>query len=205
MKKEKKRLPIWSKILVFLVILVVGSFLTSMTRSILYIRNMVIMSTDPGNMKRCAVKVAPFPEPLPAGYVYSCGVDFDIGNMVLLAVDHVEDKQKVLFLCHLQDDTDAVETKQLLDRAYDFGITTDTAACKFTDVKSKGELPIGPDKMLYMTGVLKDQTGKIYEGVVGCARSKAKKKTLLIYSLSQPGKALNLGNCFNLLKSLPGL
>ncbi len=205
MSKEKKSLPLWSKVLISLVLLVVGSFLFSTTRAITYCRNIVIMSTDPANMKRCADKVAPFPDPLPAGYAYTCGVDLDVMKLVLLAVDHTEDQQKTLFLCHLQDDPDAIETKQLLDRAYDFGITTDTAACKFTDVKTKGDLQIGPDKMLYMTGVLKDQSGHIYEGVVGCIRSIPKKKTVLIYSMSQPGKALNLDNCFNLLKSLPGL
>jgi hypothetical protein len=123
----------------------------------------------------------------------------------MVAIDHKEDQQKILFLGHLQDEPDAIETKQLLDRAYDFGITTDAVTCKFTDVKTKGDLQVGTDKMLYMTGDLKDQGGNLYQGVVGCVRSVPKKKTVLVYSLSPQGKALNLDTCFNLLKSLPSL
>jgi hypothetical protein len=205
MKTENKPLPIWSKALILLVLLVFGGFLFVSSRVITGVRSLVINSTNADYIKRCAQKVAPFPEPLPAGYEYTCGVDIDFLRLVMVAIDHKEDQQKILFLGHLQDEPDAIETKQLLDRAYDFGITTDAVTCKFTDVKTKGDLQVGTDKMLYMTGDLKDQGGNLYQGVVGCVRSVPKKKTVLVYSLSPQGKALNLDTCFNLLKSLPSL
>lgn len=201
----KSKLPIWSKALIGFVILAFGGFLFLSTEWIFGVRNIVLNSTDKKNMEHCAQLVAEFPQPLPPEYEYTCGVDLSVINLILLAVDHVPDKQKIIFLCHIRDSNAEIDTKQMLDRAYDFGITTDVAVCRFTDIKKKGDLQVGPDKMLYMTGNLKDQTGRIYEGVAGCVRSTAKRKTLFVYSLSQPGKALNLDNCFNLLKSLPSI
>ncbi len=205
MKSEKRHLPLWSKALISLVFVGVAGFLYASTQIILEFRTISLRSTDKAYMPVCAQKIAPFPQPLPAGYEYVYDLDFEWFNVVLLVVNHVPDNQKIYFICHLNDTAEAIATKELLDRFYDIGITTESANCKFTDVKSKGELPIGSEKLLFMTGQLKDQTGRIYEGVVGCVRNLEKKKTLLVWSLSEPGKKLNLDNCFNLLKSLPSL
>jgi len=205
MKKANKPLPLWSKALILLVLIVFGGFLFVVSQVITGTRNLVLNSTKPEYIQKCAQKLAPFPEPLPDGYKYVCGFDINLMKLVVVAIDHTEDHQKILFLGHLEDEPEAIDTKELLDRAYDFGITTDSVTCKFTDVKTKGDLQIGNEKMLYMTGDLKDQGGNLYQGVVGCVRSVEKKKTLLVYSLSPQGKALNLDTCFNLLKSLPSL
>jgi hypothetical protein len=204
-KNEKRHLPLWSKALISLVFVGVVGFLYATTQIILEFRKISLRSTDKQYMQVCAQKIAPFPQPLPAGYEYVYDLDFEWFNVVLLVINHVPDNQKIYCICHLNDTADAIGTKELLDRFYDIGITTESANCKFTDVKTKGEIAVGSEKLLYMTGVLKDQTGRIYEGVVGCIRNLDKKKTLLIWSLSPPGKTLNLDTCFNLFKSLPSL
>lgn len=205
MKSEKRPLPLWSKALISLVFVGVAGFLYATTQIILEFRSISLRSTDKQYMQVCAQKVALFPQPLPDGYEYVYDFDFDWFKVVLLVINHVADNQKIFFISHSNDTADAIGTKELLDRFYDIGITTESAACRFTDVKTKGDIPIGSEKLLYMTGVLKDQQGRIYEGVVGCIRNIEKKKTLLVWSLSPPGKSLNLDNCFNLLKSLPSL
>ncbi len=205
MKIEKRHLPLWSKALISLVFISVAGFLYASTQVILEFRAISLRSTDKQYMQVCAQKLAPFPQPLPAGYEYTYDLDFDWFNVALLVIEYVPDKQKIYCICHLNDTADAISTKELLDRFYDIGITTENANCRFTDIKKKGELEVGSEKMLYMTGTLKDQSGRIYEGVVGCIRNLEKKKTMLVWSLGPPGKALNLDNCFNLLKSLPSL
>ena len=205
MKEEKRRLPLWSKALISLVFISVAGFLYASTLVILEYRTIVLRATDKQYMAVCAQKIAPFPQPLPSGYEYVFDLDFDWFNVVLLAIEYVPDKQKIYCIANLNDTAAAISTKELLDRFYDIGITTESANYRFTDVKKKGELEIGPEKMLYMTGMLKDPSGRIYEGVVGCIRNLDKKKAVLVWSLSEPGKSLNLDNCFNLLKSLPGL
>ncbi len=205
MKNGKRHLPLWSKALISLVFVGVAGFLYATTQIILEFRTISLRSTDKQYMQVCAQKIAPFPQPLPAGYEYVYDLDFEWFNVVLLVIDNVPANQKTYFICHLNDTADAIGTKELLDRFYDIGITTDTANCRFTDVKTKGDIAIGTDKLLYMTGILKDRNGRIYEGVVGCIRNLEKKKTMLVWSLSQPGKRLNLDACFNLFKSLPSL
>ncbi|HNB22091.1 MAG TPA: hypothetical protein PKZ32_06735 [Candidatus Melainabacteria bacterium] len=205
MKKEKHSLPLWSKSLIALVFIGVAGFLYTATSIILEFRTISLRSTDKAYMQVCAQKIARFPQPLPAGYEYTYDLDFDWFNVALLVVEHVSDKQKIYFICHLNDSSEAIAAKELLDRFYDIGITTESATCKFTDVKTKGELEVGSEKMLYMTGLLKDANGRVYEGLVGCIRNTQKKKTLLVWSLSEPGKALNMEVCTNLLKSLPSL
>lgn len=205
MKKEKRSLPLWSKSLIALVFIGVAGFLYASTQIILEFRKVSLRSTDKAYMGVCAQKIAAFPQPLPPGYEYTYDLDFDWFNVVLLVVEHVANKQKIYFICHLNDNAEAIAAKELLDRFYDIGITTESTTCKFTDVKTKGELELGSEKMLYMTGLLKDNNARVYEGLVGCIRNVAKKKTLLIWSLSEPGKKLNLDVCTNLLKSLPSL
>jgi hypothetical protein len=202
---EKRHLPLWSKALISLVFVGVAGFLYAATQVILEFRNISLHSTDKQYMQVCAQKIAPFPQPLPAGYEYVYDLDFRWFDVVLLVVNHVPDNQKIYFICHSNDTTEGIGSKDLLDRFYDIGITTESANCRFTDVKTKGEIPVGSEKLMYMTGMLKDQSGRIYEGVVGCIRNLEKKKTLLVWSLSDPGKSLNLDTCFNLLKCLPSL
>jgi hypothetical protein len=204
-KKEKRSLPLWSKSLIALVFIGVAGFLYAATQVILEFRSISLRATDQAYMKVCAQKIAPFPEPLPSGYEYKYDLDFDWVGVVLLVVEHVPNKQKIFFICNLNHSAEAPDAKELLDRFYDFGITTESISCKFTDVKTKGDLAIGSEKLLYMTGLLKDNSGRIYEGLVGCIRNTEKKKSLLVWSLSEPGKALNLDVPMNLLKSLPSL
>lgn len=205
MKKEKRSLPLWSKSLISLVFIGVAGFLFVATQVILEFRTMSLHSTDATYMEFVAQKIAPFPKPLPSGYEYKYDLDFRWFDGALLVVEYVPNKQQMFFICKLNDNTEAIATKEVLDRFYDIGIHTGTTTCKFTDVKTKGEIPVGSEKMLYMTGLLKDNTGRVYEGFVGCVRNIEKKKTILVWSLSEPGKALNTDVCTNLIKSLPSI
>jgi hypothetical protein len=218
MQVVNRRLPLWSKALACLVVLVVSSALYFATQTILGVRTIFVRATDANYMKQAMNQVGVFPDPLPDGFIckYAFTVDWAKSNALIfekplnpefkgVAKESDEDEQegqKIVIFSFLQETGRPVDPKETMLLFYDFGINTDTVVAKFTDMKKKDEIELGGLKMPYASGLLKDQTGRIYEGLVGCMRSEAQKKTLIVYAISAPGKALDFESCFDFLKSI---
>ncbi len=220
MQVVKRRLPLWSKALACLAVLVISSVLYFATQTILGMRTIFLRATDANYMKQALNQVGVFPDPLPNGFIckYAFTIDWARSNALIFekpldpefkgvakpSNEEDQDGTKIVIFSFLQDTGRPVDPKETMLVFYDFGINTDTVVAKFTDMKDKKEIEIGGLKMPYATGMLKDQAqGKrIYEGLVGCLRSEAQKKTVIVYALSPPGKSLDFENCFSFLKSI---
>ncbi|HEY9787209.1 MAG TPA: hypothetical protein V6D17_17600 [Candidatus Obscuribacterales bacterium] len=201
MSEKPGCLPLWSRIIIGLVIAAFSGTMIFASKCVFDIKELARLAVDPAYIAMCAGKIADFPEPLPEGYSYKVGLDLQPFQISIVTLEHAADQQQMVFFS-VRDQTPDVDAKSLLSRAYDYGINTPTASAHFTDLKMKGEITVAGETAPYMSGQLTDREGRKYEGLIACIRPKGQKKTILIYALEPPGKPLNTDICFDLLKKI---
>jgi len=195
-------LPFWAKLLICLVVLFMGAAISGSFVGLMYIQRLSREANDPAAILRNAAKIAQFPQPLPEGYRFVLGLH--LFYIVLVVIDHKSDHQQMFIYC-LRDAAGAdQDAKNLLDRAYDVGLNTNSTTTKFKELKSTGTAEVGGLVMPYRIGTYQDTSGKAAEGMVGCICVNKPIKNILIYSYPAPGNAYNHDVTMNLLKSIKG-
>lgn len=195
------KLPLWSKSLVFVVLAVFVSTMALLTKAAFDVRELSGLATQPQYMRRCLNKIAEFQD-LPGEYELKAGIDFEVLKITICAIEHAPDRQQIVLFSCIQEQPPSLDSKAILERAYDYGINTQTASAKFVDLKKKGDVTVAGRTMPYMLGQLKDRENRKYEGLVGCIYLKELKKTVLVYALEPSGKELDAQVCFNLLEKI---
>ena len=201
-EKKKQRLPIWASLLICFVVLTIATVSTSVFSWLMLARRIVVEANVPEKMQQTSMKIAQFPQPLPAGFKYLMAADF--GIMQTLVVEDEPSHQQIAFYS-LPGPMGEKDSKNFLDRAYDAGINTTYINAKFHDLKSHGDIKVAGQQMNYLLGEFTDiGTNRKADGLVGSIGLNNAAKNILIYSYPDRDHAYNQQVTMNLLNSLKG-
>lgn len=194
----KAGLPVWSKVLIALVVLGFSAGLLLCGSGIVLVRDLTLKSIDPQYIASAAQQIAQFPNPLPPGFEYKTGVS--LGPIAVVKVEHAASKQQILLMTAYDPDKAGLDDEKLLAKEFDIGINTPFMSAKFKDLKKKGQEQLDGITMPYMVGKAEDQLDRLGEGMIGYIKV-GPHKTVKVYAL-QPEGELALDITFELLKKI---
>jgi hypothetical protein len=197
----KKRLPVWAKILIALVIVGIVGGTTLAISAVVFMQKVHHDSTDPQMIAKAAGAIATFAEPLPKGYKYLLGYQNAMPKFALLTINHEGGQSLMLLKYSARDDVNA---DTLVDRTYETGFSTPQAFAKFESVINKGTLEVGGDKMPYLLGNMTDQEGHKLQGLFACVVKKKDHDVVCLYGI-QPGGAYDMEVTEGLLMTIKSL
>jgi hypothetical protein len=200
----KRRLPLWSKVLITAVVIGLSAAFALGVSAIVTVQKLGKEWKDPVAIARVAHRIADLPEPLPAGYNYIIGIHNDFAALDIVSIEHSPDKQLLTF--QYQEDLHQPNGKELLDRAYSTGLMMSPTRAQFTDVLKNGKTTIGSSEMQYLLGHTTDIIGSKGEGLVGLivAPVAKGKKNILIYAFPTSDVPYNQQITMDLLNSIKG-
>jgi hypothetical protein len=199
--EKKGGLPTWAKVVIGLVVVVILGVGGLIVGGIVFFQSVVKQSQDPVAMARVARAIAQFPDPLPAGYKLTMGID--LAGVKTVTVEHEADKQLLIMMSFPKKDKR--DAQSIVNELYEHGVQTPQASAKFQEVKSKGTEQVAGQDMPYISGVMTDSTGTKFEGLVACIVSKDKDETIFIYGIQQPGAPYNLEATMTFLKAIKSI
>ncbi|HEY9778289.1 MAG TPA: hypothetical protein V6C81_31290 [Planktothrix sp.] len=203
-----KPLPLWSRALITLVVLVFAALFAGGISTIYGIDRLGKLMNDPAYVAGAAHDIAQFPAPLPHGYHYLVGLSLPaLGaeGIAAVTVEHDPDKQLTTFICVGSDASESEDVQDLLERGYSVGPFMLNTCAKFVTLKQKSKMTVAGHEMSYIIGdtvnKLTDEKG---QGMVGCMQipQKGGRKNILIYALQNSNVTYNQQITLNLLNSI---
>jgi len=198
---KKGGFPTWAKILIGVVVVGIIGSIALAVGMVFFFQNMVKQSQDPVAIAKTAKSIATFADPLPSGYKFSMALD--IAGIKTVTVEHQSDSQMLTFMSFPKKD-ETSDPQALVDKLYETGIQTHQTSAKFNEVKKKGSMDVAGETMPYIVGEMQSDSGKKFQGMVGCIIPKGKSETFFVYGMQPQGKDYNLDGTEEFLKTIKG-
>jgi hypothetical protein len=177
-KKVRGGLPAWSQMLIGFVLAGFVGLIGSFVWFFVLMHELARDSINPACMAKTAQDIAVFPDPLPRGNAYEFA--FSLGNLRCITIEQSPAKQKLVLFC--MKNVDPPDAKETVYKAYDIGVSTLENNVASQEIKSKGELSIGSEKLLYLLGEVKCHSGRKQEWMVGSVSDKTSHKNIVIFA-----------------------
>jgi len=178
---------------------------------------------DPKNIAMVANAIGGMPEKLPAGFSYRVGLsvneetlkkwfglpasDEKIKSLAVmgrnfLTIEHEPDGQQIVIVSSPQEEP--VDSKEILEKAYEIGINTGKTAAHFRSILQRGETEVAGLPMPYVVGEIEDTNQNIMHGMMGGINLKDKHRAVLVYGVQPEGDSYNMTETQDLLRCIRG-
>jgi len=195
--KAGARLPIWSKIIVFLTMSGILGSIATVAYASLEVKRIAELAANPKYVATLTRKIVDLPEPLPEGFEYQIGMDMSFLRLVSLI--NREAMQQYAFY-DFPGSTNQKASKFTQD-AYAYGMNTPSVVGKFTALIKEGRLELLGKEMPYMLGKIKTQEGLERQGLVAsCVNEKG--HAFLFYAVQVNSEKFDMAPSIELVKSI---
>lgn len=191
------RLPVWSKIIVFLTLSgILGSIATIIYCSI-EIKKMTELATNTAYVSSLGKKIVQLPDPLPQGFEYHVGVDMRF--LRLFSLINRGAMQQYAFY-DFPGSTNQ-KAKKFTEDAYAYGMNTPSVVGKFTALIKEGSWQLLDHEMPYMLGKIKTPEGQERQGLVAsCVNEKG--HGFWFYAVQVDNQKFDMAPSMELIKSI---
>ncbi len=191
------RLPVWSKIIVFLTISgILGSIATIVYGS-LEIKRIAELAGNPKYVASLGNKIVDLPDPLPKGFEYQVGMDMSFLRLVSLIN---RDAMQQYTFYDFPGSTNQ-KAKKFTEDAYAYGMNTPSVVGKFTSLIKEGSWQLLGKEMPYMLGKVKTPEGQERQGLVAsCVNEKG--RAFLFYAVQVDNQKFDMAPSMELIKSI---
>lgn len=193
--ERKSRLPLWSKALIVMVLMVFAGSATGTVALALALKSRLDPAYNRAHIARLANEILGLPDPLPEGYSYYFGIDLWVFKHV--TIDYKDGREQIsIFLFNQASNPD--EMVRTIFQSY--GINTIRLGADFTRELGRGSWDLPGGRMPYIFGKIKEKSGKEHTGLVACSSNVKARRTILLYAV-QPGetKSFDMRPCIDLL------
>ncbi len=191
------RLPVWSKIIVFLTLAgIIGSL-----GGIIYVtvgaKRMAELAANPQYIATLSQNMIGLPAQLPPEFEYQLG--FDMNFLRLVSLNNRKAMQQYTFYDF--PGTTTKKAKKMTEDAYAYGMNTPSVAGKFTNLITEGNWQLQGKEMPYMLGKIKTSEGQDRQGLVACALNE-KGHAVLFYAVQINKEKFDMSPSLELIKSI---
>ena len=186
--RKKKALPVWSKVVIVLVITLFAGSIYGVIQGTLVFYETFRNVEDPIHIKKVAASIAEFPDPLPEGYSYVLGVSLDVlgDEFKALGIDFKKGKQTIVLYCLSVDK--GVTAAEMLKRFYKVKlVNTISFVGSFVESTGQGSWTLPNGQMPYVVGKVKRSSDEsMHTGLIACMVLPDSKRAILMYVV-EPG------------------
>ncbi len=191
------RLPVWSKIIVFLALSGIIATISSVVYVTLASKRMAELAPNKKYIAGLSKDMVGLGEPLPPDFEYQLGIDMNFLRLVSL----VNRKAMQQYTFYDLPGTTTKKAQKLTEEAYAYGMNTPSVVGKFKNLIMDGKWQLMGREMPYMLGKLTTPEGKERQGLVACAVN-AEGHAVLFYAVQVNSEKFDMAPSLELIKSI---